>query len=1108
MKTKQLFILLAVSVVLLMGTLAYWLSAWQVGGLSKFTQLNASRFAGMTAKMLRVGSFEGLFFTGRIPPPEIQELVRNDLNAFSKGIKGVELWTGFVANGKCVLGPATDRLSFPIASASDAIVEKSVADRLAGEVPWSQAIPVTAKDGRKMACFIAPIFHARTNELLYVVGMNIDTATWRGSVWRVRWQICLSLIPLTLLLLLDLWLLFYRSLFGKYKQHLGYVEAALLVLTVAALLWPLTQCLQLRERLGQYRAFSQLVDLRVDRLADRLSGTENQLMNTADRLDRLTKDAFSEKMFHAFVAPFQVHRSFGVIWNIIHVHDEERDEFEASMREEGHPNFEIWEYGPDGSRQRAARRDIYYPLCYTSEEGESHARLIGFDYGSEPLRFETIQRALRSRRTAVSDQLSFIRNNREHSGILLLHPVFKDGDSSDLFAFLSVPIRLQDVLQNITGKYPADENMLLMDLFRIEQDGRLTFLSSSVPDKTSTAPQYVPLAHRLYSPDLFFNYVPMFYYDRMMLLVARPDAAFWTVHDTSLKQMIILIGVLAIPLLGLMAFVVRRRQTALTQLVRERSYEIMRQRDRLNEITSHVQAVLWELDLKTMRHTYISKYAEKYDIAMTDDPWTGFLDHIHPQDYERATKSLEKHFASGEPLIHEFRIIDRKGQICWFRQQITVVKENGKPVRVLGVTNDVSESRNAAENLEKMELALRNAQRLEAVGLLAGSVAHDFNNMLQVILGNTELALMEVDEDDPMYSDLSDVQKAAQKASGVTRQLLAFARKQNAAPEVQDLNTTVGDNMPVLKRLVGDEIELDLDLALSPCTVKIDSAQVSQVLTNLVMNARDAIQAAGVTEGRIKIALVPVYLKQTTCTSGQTLPEGNYICLIVSDNGSGMDDSTIAKIFDPFFSTKRRDRGTGLGLSTIHGILSQNGGGINVRSSPGNGAVFMLYVPQYEATDMAADSIPQVALENYRGTGTVMIIEDDPDVLTLTQSTLTALGYTVVLQPRALDALKLLKEGTPKIDLVLSDMIMPEMSGVGLACALAKDYPDLPIVFMSYAPGDVVDDNSAECAQIPLLPKPFSCEDLAVFIKAAFANPTVAHAKLSNKDTASSANNA
>ncbi len=391
---------------------------------------------------------------------------------------------------------------------------------------------------------------------------------------------------------------------------------------------------------------------------------------------------------------------------------------------------------------------------------------------------------------------------------------------------------------------------------------------------------------------------------------------------------------------------------------------------------------------------------------------------------------------------------------------------------------DMTEQKRAVEEQARLHAQLTQAQKMESVGRLAGGVAHDYNNMLVVIMGYAELAMEKLTPDDPFYSYFEEILVSARRSSDITRQLLAFARKQTIDPKVLDLNETVESMLKMLRRLIGEDIDLVWfpDSHLWP--VKIDPAQIDQILANLCVNARDAISGVG----KITIKTLKVSLNQTGGTDNTEFYKGDYAQLTISDTGCGMDKETLDKIFEPFFTTKDFGKGTGLGLATVYGIVKQNNGFVNVCSEPGKGATFEIYFPRYtgeclELKDKKNDNIPTSRGE------TLLLVEDEPAIMKMSRMMLENLGYPVLAANSPGEAIALAETHCGKIDLLITDVIMPEMNGRDLAKKLHQLYPDIKTLFMSGYTSDVIAHHGVLDKGVYFIQKPFSKKEIAVKIR-------------------------
>ncbi len=404
--------------------------------------------------------------------------------------------------------------------------------------------------------------------------------------------------------------------------------------------------------------------------------------------------------------------------------------------------------------------------------------------------------------------------------------------------------------------------------------------------------------------------------------------------------------------------------------------------------------------------------------------------------------------------------------------------KEGKLLYLEGFVEDISERKRAKEEKEKLEAQLFQAQKMESVGRLAGGVAHDFNNMLGVIIGRAEMALQQDVSNDKLKHHLDEILKAALRSADLTKQLLAFARKQTAVPKILSLNDTISGMLQMLRRLIGEDIDLLWGPELDLWKVKIDPSQVDQILANLAVNARDAISGVGA----ITLRTENVVIDDSNWADTPEFIPGEYVLLTVSDNGSGMSEEVRSNIFEPFFTTKEIGKGTGLGLSTVYGIVKQNDGFIYVASEPEKGATFNIYLPRFESESAL---VPSEEETNKRPTGTetILLVEDDEAILKLTKSILEKLGYTVLAAQTPVHAIHFVEEHRGDLHLLITDVVMPEMNGRELAKQLGAIRPNLKCVYMSGYTADVIAHRGIVDEGVNFIQKPFGCDDFAARVR-------------------------
>ncbi len=492
--------------------------------------------------------------------------------------------------------------------------------------------------------------------------------------------------------------------------------------------------------------------------------------------------------------------------------------------------------------------------------------------------------------------------------------------------------------------------------------------------------------------------------------------------------------------------------------------------ERLRSVVATVPDVLFSVTPDGSRVLYVSPasvhvfgFAPK-DLAADPGPW---YRRLPAEDVARIAAARDRATATGESQTVEYTFRRPDDAVRWIETTyIPVRDERGTVVRLDGISRDITEQRRLGEQL-------RLAQKMEAVGRLAGGVAHDFNNLLTVITGYSDILLDGLGSQDPRRGDLEEIRKAAVSAAGLTRQLLAFSRQQVLEPRVLDVNAVLTSAEKLLKRLIGEDIELVAALQPQLGAVKADPGQLEQVIVNLAVNARDAMPDGG----KLTIETANAVMDEAYVRDHPLAKPGPYVMVAVSDTGVGMDEHTQRRMFEPFFTTKEAGKGTGLGLATVYGIVKQSGGFIWVYSEPGHGTTFKVYLPRVTETAEALTPRAQPK-ESPRGTETVLLVEDAAAVRAVTRQVLERLGYVVLEAPDGKAAMHLATKHRGRIHLLLTDVVMPELGGRQLAEQLTALRPELRVLYVSGYTDDAVVRHGVLEAGIAYLQKPFTPEIL------------------------------
>jgi signal transduction histidine kinase/ActR/RegA family two-component response regulator len=426
---------------------------------------------------------------------------------------------------------------------------------------------------------------------------------------------------------------------------------------------------------------------------------------------------------------------------------------------------------------------------------------------------------------------------------------------------------------------------------------------------------------------------------------------------------------------------------------------------------------------------------------------------------------------SGSVSEFEFKILNEQKGI---RNCVTSLKLYRETGLLGGSIIDITERKQAEEEKEMMRVQLYQSQKMESVGQLAGGVAHDFNNMLGVILGHAEMAMDEIQTDHPVYSDLTEIKVAAERSASIVRQLLAFARKQVIAPKIIDLNAAVEGMLKMMRRLIGEDLGLVWKPGVNLWQVNIDPSQVDQILANLCVNARDAMPSGG----SIVVQTENHVIDEENTRKYVYVPTGDYVLLSIGDTGTGIPTDLLAHIFEPFYTTKEVGKGTGLGLSTVYGIVKQNNGFIDVESKEGQGTTFRIYLPRHTLPKRQVN-VEKESGSVESGNETILLVEDEPSIIKMASTMLERLGYKVLPAGIPNEAIRLAKECDEHIHLLITDVVMPEMNGKDMAETILKDHPGMKCLFMSGYSADTVSKQGVLEQGINFIQKPFSKNEFA-----------------------------
>jgi PAS domain S-box-containing protein len=487
-------------------------------------------------------------------------------------------------------------------------------------------------------------------------------------------------------------------------------------------------------------------------------------------------------------------------------------------------------------------------------------------------------------------------------------------------------------------------------------------------------------------------------------------------------------------------------------------------------LVENINEVIYTTD-KEGRYTFISPVVEhitKYKVKeLLGQHFSTF---VFPADLPLVEANF-RNVLKGNSETNEFRVVDKDNQILHIRTYAQLLMENDRAVGIIGVFTDITEHKRLQDQLHQ-------AQKMESVGRLAGGVAHDFNNLLTVIIGYCEMLLDDTKDNPAANSMVKGINRAAERAASLTQQLLAFSRKQIIQPKRLNINELIVNLEKMLRRLISEQIALITRLEAEPDIIKVDPAQLEQVLMNLAVNARDAMPGGG----KLTIETSNIYLDDTYCRLHSEVTPGDYVMLSITDTGCGMDEKTEENIFEPFFTTKEPGKGTGLGLSTVYGIVKQSGGHIGFYSQVNKGTTFNIYFPietDIEAEESGAIDQGTAEPKTVEGSESLLVVEDQDNLREMMVESLKLYGYNVHAAQDGTEALEICQKQNQSFDLLITDVVMPEMNGKELAEKIARQSPGIKTLYISGYAEDTIGDHNILLEGVSFLPKPFSPTALA-----------------------------
>ncbi len=938
--------------------------------------------------------------------------------------------------------------------------------------------PMKDRWGVWYSAFI-PLYHPYNNKLVAVLGVDIDASQWRRDVLK-------STAPpiLATILLMSLAIVFFTWRHGAANSRTLVVRRRWEVVVSAVFGVVLSMALALavdeNENWMIHQSFQRIATVQANTLQQMLFRIgDNYLEGIARFFD--SSDFVDRKDFAQYTG-FLLNRPYAMAWSwATAVQEKDKDEFEELLSSSGTEGFSIWQRGPGDERVSVASRPVYYPVSYL--EPQRHGRkLLGFDIGSEPHFKEAIGEAVRSDMITASMAMA----DPGFSNIMttvVFRPVFrKDGDrqlSGLAIAVLNMDsILMRALSRDVSGRRPVS----YVEMYEMIPGREPLFVTASDrrPEGRLLKERQTLVGLR----GLTSFSCPAYAFGRTYALMSEPTAGFTALHPRREGWRALMVGLVVTTLVSALMALLSNRRAMLESEVLSRTADLKKSEESYRGLFNAIQQSIYIQDENgafiDVNDGAINRYgyAREEFIGRTPEflaaPGRNDMDHVQ-QCFKRTWEGHPQHF--------EFWGKRKDGQV--FPKEVWLCKGThlGKDV-VIAMSTDITERKRSEEENRRLQAQLLQSQKMESIGRLAGGVAHDFNNMLQAIIGNTSLAKQEVRAGHPVAEYLNEIEQSAHRSARLTRQLLAFASRQTIQPRILDLNDTVAGMLKMLQRLIGENIQLSWKPGPNLWPVKIDPGQIDQILANLAVNARDAITGNGIIE---------IETANYSCDAGhclrscQSCRPCRYVMITVRDNGCGMSEEVRSHLFEPFYTTKAPGKGTGLGLATVFGIVQQNDGVIEVQSEPGQGSVFHIMLPMID-TDLPVPT-SSAADTDFSGRETILLVEDEAVILQVGMISLQRLGYQVLVAALPNEALRIVRDHPGRIDLLITDVILPEMNGPELARQIAILKPDIRCLFMSGYTADVISEGGVLDESVNFIQKPFTISDLAAKIRSVFDAP-------------------
>lgn len=1016
---------------------------WSVHRTDGILRANLLDHAVIIARAVSGEPLDVLSFTAEDATRDEFHRICSQMRACAETLGLRSLYSMALRDGQIVFGPENLSPDDPYASPPGTVYEEpSPADL---EIFKSGKAFVQGPQTDEYGTFITavvPVFNPRTGGVLLTIGLDLEASEWQAALLRARYEPVLFTVVLLVILLAGS--LIMRShcrtdspLWNRHHAEVAVIATALLTLTCAAARTSHDAECRLRDQ-----TFRTLAQVQAAGISEKLRNLQNWIVNLkhffecSTYVDRSEFERYAE----AFTAE-HVTRSW--VW-IPEVRAADTGAFEADARRTGLSGFSIWQRDAQGGREPAGGRDRFYPALYIEPQAGQDNE-FGYDWGSDPGRRAAIEETLHTGLPAVAALEPCLVLTNKPSGMFIV----QSAQSATQRGVIAAAFCPEMLLRTYTYRSGEPSIKISADLFLIESGKPPRFLAGS-SDKGGPAgleKDYAGLS----------VITPVFLFGQSYALLIHPEPAWLAAHPLRNGWQVGAIGLTLTALLTALIAFLANRPALLEKLVQQRTAELLRLSTAIEQSPEAVVITNPDGIIEYVNPSFetISGYSREETVGKTPRI-------LKSGQYDASLYSnLWETITSGENW--KGRLVNKRKSGEFYTEETTIA-----PVRDADgtITGYVAVKRDITEELATEE-RFRQSQKMEAVGHLAGGIAHDFNNLLQAILGFSEILLGNFKEETAEHRNIAEIQKAAWRAAEITKQLLAFSRKQPVDRKRIDLNTPVRDAVLLLQLLLGEKIQCHLELEPVLHEVYADHGQLTQIIMNLAINARDAMPDGG----RLTITTENITFEPQAAAGIFEAEPGSFVCLSITDTGCGMSQEVKDRLFEPFFTTKKVGQGTGLGLAVVYGIVKQNKGWIHVYSEEGLGTTFKVYLPVCEP---AAQDKPETPSHTER----ILLVEDEEEARNLAIRIMSTAGYKITAVSSAEEALQLFEQEKGLFDLLFSDIILPGKNGVELANTLRIKNQRLPVLLCSGYQNQRQRWNDIDSKGYHFLQKPFTVAGL------------------------------